>query len=629
MRPLLRFVPMLALVCFIAACQSAKVTQYTIEDFLGTTTFGGASFSPDKSKILVSSDATGISNAYSVPVDGGEMVQLTKSAKESISTISYFPADERFLYTADQEGNELNHIYVRELDGSATDLTPGSKLKASFIGWAQDEKSFFISSNERDNHFFDIYEIALGGYKRTMVYENKEGYFPSVFSGDKRYFALVKERIRSDTDIFLYDATTRETKRLTPHEGEISQTPASFSPDSKNLYFTTDEGGEFAYLVRYDIATGKRENVLKPQWDVMGAGFSKNGKYGVTVVNKDARTETQIRETATGKPLELPVEPGVNIEGVRFSRDEKSIAYYVRGSREPADLFVYDIASGKARKLTSSLNSKIKSDDLVDAEVVRFNSYDGTVIPGLFYKPKQAGRSSKVPALVWVHGGPGGQERIGYSGLVQYLINHGYAVYGINNRGSSGYGKTFYKMDDLKHGDADLDDCVASKKMLAATGWVDPDRIGIIGGSYGGYMVCAALAFRPDAFAVGVDFFGVTNWVRTLKSIPPWWEAQRVSLYSELGDPNTQEDYLRKISPLFHADKMKKPMLVLQGGNDPRVLKVESDEMVAAARKAGAPVEYIIFPDEGHGFRKKENQLKGYKATLEFLDKHLGSPTVK
>jgi len=216
---------------------------------------------------------------------------------------------------------------------------------------------------------------------------------------------------------------------------------------------------------------------------------------------------------------------------------------------------------------------------------------------------------------------------VGYSGFTQFLVNHGYAVYSINNRGSSGYGKTFFMMDDRKHGEGDLDDCVWSKKFLAATGYVDPARIGIIGGSYGGYMTLAALTFRPQEFAVGVDIFGVANWVRTLQSIPPYWESQRKALYTELGDPSTDEAYLKKISPLFHASEIRKPLLVLQGANDPRVLKVESDEIVAAAKTNGVPTEYVVFDDEGHGFRKKENQNKGYRAILDFLDQHLKNAT--
>jgi dipeptidyl aminopeptidase/acylaminoacyl peptidase len=231
-----------------------------------------------------------------------------------------------------------------------------------------------------------------------------------------------------------------------------------------------------------------------------------------------------------------------------------------------------------------------------------------------------------VPGLAWVHGGPGGQSRVGYSGFIQFLVNHGYAVYAINNRGSSGYGKTFYAMDDRKHGDADLGDCVASKRMLAGTGWVAPDRIGIVGGSYGGYMVLAALTFRPTEFAVGVDLYGVSNWLRTLQSIPSWWGPSRDALYKELGDPNADAEYLRRISPLFHADRIERPLIVLQGANDPRVLKAESDEIVEAVRKKGVAVEYHLFENEGHGLSRKETQEKAYQATLMFLDKYLKGP---
>ena len=211
----------------------------------------------------------------------------------------------------------------------------------------------------------------------------------------------------------------------------------------------------------------------------------------------------------------------------------------------------------------------------------------------------------KVPAVIDVHGGPGGQSRKGYTAQYQHLVNHGFAVLRVNNRGSSGYGKTFFHMDDKKHGEVDLDDVVYGKKYLQSLDWVQGDKIAIMGGSYGGYMVAAALAFRPEEFTAGIDIFGVTNWVRTLKSIPPWWGAQKDSLYDEMGDPATDEERHQRISPLFHAANIVKPLLVIQGANDPRVLQVESDELVAAV-KNNVPVEYIIFPDEGHGFLRKD-----------------------
>ncbi len=226
--------------------------------------------------------------------------------------------------------------------------------------------------------------------------------------------------------------------------------------------------------------------------------------------------------------------------------------------------------------------------------------------------------------MVWVHGGPGGQSRQNFNSFIQFMVNHGYAVLAVNNRGSSGYGKTFYQMDNLNHGDKDLKDCVEGKNWLALQPEIDGEKIGIIGGSYGGYMTMAALTFAPEEFEVGVNIYGVTNWIRTLRSIPAWWEAQKEALYLELGDPYSADSVrLRAISPLFHTDKVTKPLIVLQGSKDPRVLQIESDEIVAGVRKNGVPVEYVLFEDEGHGFVKKENQIKAYSEVLKFLDIHL------
>jgi len=622
----------LALAGLVVGCRADQgtiearaVTQYTIEDFLGTTNVLGSSFSPDKSKILVSSDETGVYNAFAIPVDDGDAIQLTASTTDGIFVRSYFPEDERFIYLADVGGNELDHVYVRELDASVTDLTPGESLKADFLGWAQDDRSFFISTNERDNRYFDIYEISVDGYEQTLIYEDETGYQFADISPDKRHIAFAKPNTTNDSDIFLYDRETGTMEHLTPHEGEVNHQPQTFSPDGSSLYFLTDEGSEFTYLVRHELASGAREIVVQPDWDVWYGYFSKHGKYLVVGINNDARTEIRVYDAETMTPVRLPEIPAGDITSVRFSGDEAVMAFYVSGSRNPRDLFVYDMSGDEPHQLTNTLDANIDPDELVDADVVRFASYDGVEIPGVLYRPHQVSREAKGPALVWVHGGPGGQSRVGYSGLIQYLVNHGYVVYAINNRGSSGYGKTFYKMDDRRHGEADLADCVASKEMLIATGYVDPDRIGIIGGSYGGYMVLAALTLAPDEFALGVDLFGISNWVRTLENIPPWWESFRLALYTELGDPAEDSERLRRISPLFSAANITKPMMVLQGANDPRVLQVESDEIVAAAEANGVPVQYIVFEDEGHGFIKKENQLEGYRAILEFLDTHLKS----
>ena len=602
-----------------------SIPEYAIEEFMGSTAYSGASFSSDSSRILVSNNSTGIYNVYALAVDGSGETQLTHSTGNATLAISYFADDDRFLFTSDQGGNELNHLYVQERDGTIVDLTPGENLKASFGGWAGDYESFYVQSNQRDPRYFDVYEYDLSsGYPRRMVFQNDDGMFPANISADGRYIALMALSTANDNDIFVEEISSGERIHITPHSGDVSSSPSDFSPDSRYLYYTSDAGGEFRRLLRHDLLSGEQEEVLSFDWDIMYGSFSREGMYFVVGVNVDARTELRLYDATTMERVEAPEVAGANVSSVRFSEGDSQIAMYASGSRFPRDLFVHTMGStDEPRRLTRSLNANIDAEHLAEAQVVRFESYDGLEIPGILYAPLQASADNLAPALVWVHGGPGGQSRAGYNDLIQYLVNHGHVVYAINNRGSSGYGKSFYAMDDRRHGEADLGDVVASKQMLIDTGIVDPDRIGIIGGSYGGYMVVAALAFAPEVFEVGVDIFGVTNWVRTLESIPPWWEAQKEALYSEMGDPATDRERLQRISPLFHAENIVKPMIVLQGANDPRVLQIESDEMVAAVRRNDVHVDYHVYPDEGHGFRNKQNQIHGYKAILEFVNRYL------
>jgi dipeptidyl aminopeptidase/acylaminoacyl peptidase len=592
---------------------------------MATTSVTGASFSADEKRLLYSSNQSGIFNVYSVPVAGGDATPITRSTTDSTFAVSYFPTDDRILYTRDNGGNELNHLYVRETDGSEKDLTPGDKLKASFAGWTPAADAFYVRSNERDPRFFDIYRYDAKTYDRKLFYKDEVGYDLGAISGDGKWVAFSKAKGTSDSDIHLGSAETGKMTHISPHEGQADYSPEDFDPDSRFLYYTTNDGGEFMRVRRYELATGKHEDVEKADWDVAFTRFSHRGAYRVTAVNEDGRTALHIVDTKTGRPLALPALPAGDITSVTIARGEGRLAFYVNGDRAPSNLYVWTIGEAQPRRLTDTLTKDIDSEDLVDAQIVRFKSFDGTTVPSIFFKPHQATPQGKAPALVWVHGGPGGQTRKGYSSLIQYLVNHGYVVLGINNRGSSGYGKTFYVADDQKHGHEPLWDCVEGKKYLATLPYVDKDRVGIIGGSYGGYMTLAALSLQPDAFAAGVDMFGISNWVRTLESIPAWWESQRLALYKEIGDPVKQRAMLMEVSPLFHSDKIKKPLMVLQGANDPRVIKPESDDIVAAVKKNRVPVEYVVFDDEGHGFAKKKNQIEGYRKILEFLDRYLKS----
>jgi dipeptidyl aminopeptidase/acylaminoacyl peptidase len=599
-----------------------EVNQYSIEQFMDNEAVGGGSFSSDNSSLLVSSNRSGIYNVYTIPVKGGEMTAITISDSVSMFAQSYFPNDNRILFSADGNGDEIDHLFVKELDGTIKNITPAKGAKADFYGWSEDKQYLYFGSNKRDPKFFDVYKLSIKDYSSKIIYQNNDGLNFSGMSNDENFFALSKTMNTNDSDLFLYNVKTKEMMKINANLS--SNSAQDFSEDNSTFYYTTDDGGEFSYLMSYDLNSKEKKKILEKSWDITGSSFTSNGKYMTVFTNEDGKNAIEVLDAGTMKPIDLPDFGEQSITSIEFSDDEKWMRMYVGGSNSPSDLYTYNLENKEQQKLTTVLNKEIDIEDLVTAKVIRFKSFDGTEIPAIYYLPHQASKTNKVPAMVWVHGGPGGQTRQNFSSTIQYLVNHGYAVLAVNNRGSSGYGKTFYKMDDKNHGEKDLQDCVEGKNWLAKQDEIDGEKIGIIGGSYGGYMTMAALTYAPEEFDVGVNLFGVTNWIRTLKSIPPYWESQREALYLELGDPFSADSVrLKRISPLFHTDKVTKPLLVLQGSKDPRVLQIESDEIVAGVRKNNVPVEYVLFEDEGHGFEKKENQIESTSRILQFLDKYL------
>lgn len=614
----------LALVLLLASCNqpTKQPQQYTIEQFYKNTRYSGGIFSNDETKLLVSSDLSGIFNIYEVNISDGAKTQVTFSDNESFFAIGYVPGTGQILYSADKGGNELSHIYLMVDDTTTIDLTPGENEKANFGGWSEDKKSMYYISNKRNPSFFDLYKMPIDTWKAEMIYQNNEGLDIAGISFDENYFALTKSITTSENKLYLHNRATGEKIEISNEPGSYSS--SGFSKDNKNFFYITDVGKEFSYLMQYNIETDEKTVLYETSWDVMYSYLSENETYRVTGINEDGKTKLVLVNNKTQTPVDFPEIADGDIVAVAISESEKLIRLTVGTSKAPNNIYVYNFDNQEVKKLTESLNPEINPEDLVSAQVVRYPSFDELEIPAIYYKPLAASKNNKVPALVWVHGGPGGQSRVGYFALIQYLVNNGYAVLAVNNRGSSGYGKTFFKMDDRNHGDKDLKDCIWGKKWLQQQDYIDADKIGIIGGSYGGYMTMAAMTFTPDEFNVGVNLFGVTNWLRTLKSIPPYWESFRQALYTELGDPFTEDSVrLYEISPLFHASRVKNPVMVLQGANDPRVLQVESDEIVEAIKANNVPVEYVIFPDEGHGFIKKENEIEGYKKILAFLDKYL------
>ena len=605
----------------ISCTDTQNIQQYSIETLMSNNRSSGGYFSKDADKLIYSSDKSGIFNIYEVDLSTNEETQLTDSKEESFFVRGYSPNTGEVIYSADKGGNENSHIYlIRE--GNSIDLTPGENTKASYVGWTNDELGMYIISNSRDPRFFDLYKIDIVTLESEMVFKNDSGYNLNSISNNDRYLVLSLNLSRSEQKLFLYDVKSKQQVEISNQAANFSG--QNFDKNDENYFYTTNYDSEFYYLMSYNLKNGERSTVYKTNWDVEFSYLSKNNSYRVIAVNEDAQNKLIIKNMSDQSDLNLIGFENMNINSVGFSDDEKLLRVSAGSPNSPGDIYTYELSSNKLNKITSNLNSNVNPKDLVNAEVIRYESFDGLEIPAILYKPHSASKKNKVPALVWVHGGPGGQSRIGYRALIQYLVNHGYAILAVNNRGSSGYGKTFYSLDDLNHGEDDLQDCVWGKKWLQGQDYINPDKIGIIGGSYGGFMTMAAMTFEPEEFKVGVNIYGVTNWIRTLRSIPAYWESTRESLYKEMGNPYT-EDSLRlyNISPLFHAKNIKNPVMVLQGANDPRVLQIESDEMVQEARDAGAYVEYVLFEDAGHGFIKKEQQIEGNEKILTFLENYL------
>ncbi|PHN99888.1 S9 family peptidase, partial [Rhodobacteraceae bacterium 4F10] len=362
---------LLAIALSVVACKMDKkdsdkaiitLKKYSIEQMMDNENVFGGSFSPDNSKLLVTSNRSGIYNMYTVSTSGGELEPITKSDSSSVFATSYFPKDERMLFRMDNNGDEIYHIFLRELNGYIKDLTPTKGARASFFGWAKDEKSFFFTSNKRDNRFMDLYEMDLETFTPKMIYENKEGYNVSAISNNKNMLALSKTVNTNDSDLFLFDRTTKVITKINLRLSGNSA--ADFSIDDTEFYYTTDAEGEFATLMKYTISTNETEKVLAKDWDISGSYFTNNGSYRVTYINEDAKNVIEVYDVKAGKNIELPNVDGKSITSVGFSRDESMMRFYAGGSNTPSNLYVYDLKTKKQTQLTDVLNKEINPEDL-------------------------------------------------------------------------------------------------------------------------------------------------------------------------------------------------------------------------------------------------------------------------
>ena len=612
------YIFLLASILLISSCEKPSLNAQEFFDYTNFSLSGSHfGFNISDDRFLVNHNESGIFNAYEFDIQSQEFSSLTTSEAKSFYGLSYFPSDNRVILQADNQGDELNHIFVKD-GAEIIDLTDYEDTRAKFLGFSVDGTSFYIASNQRDSRTLDIYKYSADDYSASMVYQNNSAYEVTGKSDGDRYFVLTNSVNNYSTQIVLYDQIADIEVNVTNNNAENR----FLSFMGSTLLFSSNFDDNFEQLWSINLMTNEEKQVFKTSWDVVGANFYEDTSTLHVFINEDASTKLITLSAEDFSELSNDILPAEGLKGYSLSRANDQYAFIYGSDTSPGDLFLSKTTLDESSLVRPAFKN-LDENMMVSSEVIRFKSFDGLEIPSILYKPKGASASNPAPVMVYVHGGPGGQTRKGFNSQMQYMLHHGYGVLGVNNRGSFGYGKEFYHLDDKRHGEEDLQDIIASKQYLESLPWVDDKKIGVMGGSYGGFMTLAALTFYPDVFNVGIDIFGVSNWVRTLKSIPPWWESFKVALYDEMGDPATDEARHRKISPLFHAQNITKPMLVIQGSNDPRVLQVESDEIVNQVRANNIYVDYLIFPDEGHGFRKKINRVDAANSIVDFLDKCL------
>lgn len=589
------------------------------------------SFSADEKYVAYPSDEGGRIDIWVKPIaeagTAGAAVQVTH-VEGFVHSFAFSPKDDILLFEADRGGDELPRLYMSDRNGAAArevapELPQGRRTQ--FVEWAKDGATFLYLSNGRDDKAMDLVEYDLKAKKSTILWQAGGSLAFEATTRDHKRFALVDTLSDANTNIYILDRGKQKPELLTQHTGDVHYAAAVFSENNKSLYLASDEGGEVTELFAADLKTKKRTRVLGERWDVEAADFSSTGKYFVTVVNENGTPKLTVQQK--NRRVSLPAPPGRGAwRPLAFSRGDRYLGVTLVSDTTPATSYVIDLKTSALTRLVDPMPDTLRTRPGVAGEAVEIPSFDGRRVPAFLYRPAGPG---PFPAIIDVHGGPTAQSKRAYVPFRQYAVSKGYAVLVPNVRGSTGYGKSYTRLDNLDLGGGPLKDVVACKKWLVDRAKVSADKVVVFGGSYGGYMALAAEAFTPDEFAANVDFFGVSDLKTLVESFPPQWASMSSYIYQKFGDPKNpaHATYQHDRSPINFVSQMKKPLLVVQGDKDARVKKDQSDRIVAALKESKVPVHYLVLENEGHGFTKSENNLRALKLTDRFLDRYVFGDT--
>jgi dipeptidyl aminopeptidase/acylaminoacyl peptidase len=582
------------------------------------------SFSPDGRRLAFVSNLGGLPQLWTVDAAGGYPELLT-AFDDPVGFVEWSPDGAWLAFTVAPGGGMNEQVYLVHPDGTGLKrLTEGGKETNRLGGWSRDGKLLALGSNRRSGAAIDAYLFDVDAGSARLVTENRGIGGFSDLTRDKRFALLDRLVNRGDNNLYLVELATGRETLLTPHDGTGSFF-GEFAPDGRTVYLAADKGRDRRAFARIRLGASPGAvpgaiEVLAGREDAELSGFALDdaGTRAALLWNVAGSTELELWDLKAGKVTARPKLPAELAGGLDFSKDGKSLALVCSGSAMPADVWVLDLVSGSLRQLTRSPHAGVDLAGLVRPELIRFPAHDGLELSGWLYRPTAG--AAPFPIVLSFHGGPEGQERPSFNSQYQALLARGIAVFAPNVRGSSGFGKKFVNLDNgaLRFdGVRDIEACVAA---VVKTGVADPRRIGIMGGSYGGYMVLAGLTQYPQLFAAGADLFGVVNFDTFFKHTEPWMAA--ISKI-EYGDPDKEADLLRRLSPIHRVDRVTAPTIVLHGANDTNVPVVEAEQVVENLKKRGIPVEYILFPDEGHGWRKTPNRIRSAVAVTRWFEKYL------
>jgi len=583
------------------------------------------SFSPDGSRIAFVTNISGLPQVWTMPTAGG-YPSLVTSFDDPVGFVAWSPDGQWLAFNVAPGGGFNEQIYVVRPNGTELRrLTDGGKAGNFLGGWSPDGHLIAFSSNQRDPSARDSYVIDVASGQSRMVAQNRGIGSIDDMSRDGKYAIINRLVNRGDNNLYLVSLADSKETLLTPHDGPGEFDGISFSRDGRSIYLVSNKDRDLTALARVRLNQNGEPGPIevlaaRNDGELGSAVMNEQGTSIALVWNIAGRSELNFYDIATGKVVPGPKLPSEIVGGLDFSDDGRQLAMAVSGASSPADIWVLDISSKQFTQLTQSPHAGVDLSKLVRPELVRYKAHDGLELSGWLYRPK--GMTAAGPIVLSFHGGPEGQERPGFNSMYQALVARGIAVFAPNVRGSSGFGKKFVNLDNGALRENGVKDIKASVDYLVSAGVADPKRIGIVGGSYGGYMVMAGLTEYPDMFAAGADLFGVVNFETFFKNTQPWMAA--ISKI-EYGDPDKEAEMLRRLSPLTRIDRVKAPTIVLHGANDTNVPVIEAEQVVENLKKRNVPVEYVLFPDEGHGWRKTPNRIRSTISIVKFFEKYLKS----